>query len=128
MIQHSHKTEIINNFTVLFTKTLIHLPCIEDLYQRLCIIPGIPERGTECRELGEWRECYIPGNVAKISGECCQTFREHTEAFQGMPSKIPGNVTKHSGARPKTFRGVSLNILGNALKHLLSLANDAVKR
>ena len=30
-----------------------------------------------------------PGNVAKHSGECCQTF-------QGISSNIPGNVAKHS--------------------------------
>ena len=32
----------------------------------------------------------ITGNVAKYSGECCQTFRE-------MQPNIPGNVTEHSG-------------------------------
>ena len=42
---------------------------------RICIKPGIQERGTECRERGEWRECYIPENVAKYSGEYRQTFR-----------------------------------------------------
>ena len=51
----------------------------------LCIKPGIQERGTDCGERGEWVECYIPGNVAKHSGECSQTFR-------GMLADIPGNV------------------------------------
>ena len=37
----------------------------------LGIKPGIQEQGTECGERGEWGECYIPGNVAKHSGECC---------------------------------------------------------
>ena len=37
----------------------------------LCIKPGIQEWGTERREIGEWGECYIPGNVAKHSEECC---------------------------------------------------------
>ena len=76
---------------------------------RLCIKPGIQERGTECREPGEWGECYIPGNVAKHSVECPQTFR-------GMSSNIPGNVAKHSGECPKTFRGMSPNIPGNVPK------------
>ena len=30
-------------------------------------------------------ECYIPGSVAKHSGECPQTF-------QGMSLNIPGNI------------------------------------
>ena len=54
--------------------------------------------------------CYIPGNVAKHSGECPQTFR-------GMSSNIPGNDTKHSGECPQTFRGMSSNIPGNLVKH-----------
>ena len=42
-------------------------------------------RGT--RAMGEMlgMSPNIPGNVAKHSGECRQTF-------QGMPSNIPGNV------------------------------------
>ena len=47
--------------------------------QRLCIKPGIQERGTECEECGEW------GNVN--FGECGQTF-------QGISPNIPGNVIK----------------------------------
>ena len=62
-------------------------------------------RGT--RGMGE---CHIPGNVAKYSGECCQTFR-------GISSNIPGNVAKHSGECSQTFRGMSPNILGSILKH-----------
>ena len=38
-------------------------------------------------------ECYIPGNVAKPSGEFPQTF-------WGMSPNIPGNVVKHSGECP----------------------------
>ena len=60
------------------------------ILKRLYIKPGIQERGTECEERGEWGECYIPGNVAKYSGEYPQTFR-------GMSPNIPGNVLKHSG-------------------------------
>ena len=67
---------------------------------RLCIKPGIQERGTECGERGKWEECYIPGNVAKHSGECPQTFRR-------ILSNIPGNVAKHSGECSRTFRGMS---------------------
>ena len=68
------------------------------------------ERGTECGEHGEWGECYIPGNVAKHSGECPQTFWV-------MSPNIPGNVAKHSGECAQTFRGMSPNIPGNVLKH-----------
>ena len=78
--------------------------------KRLCIKPGIQERGTECGERGEWGECYISGNVAKHSGEYLQTFR-------GMSSNIPGNIAKHSGGCGQTFRGVSSNIPGNIAKH-----------
>ena len=62
------------------------------------------------RERGEWGECYIPGNVAKHSGECPQTFR-------GMWPNIPGNVLKHSGECRQTFLGVSSNIPGNVTKY-----------
>ena len=54
----------------------------------------------EFGERGEWGGCYNPGNVAKYSGECPQTFR-------GISSNIPGNVAKHSGECPQTFRGMS---------------------
>ena len=56
---------------------------------RLSIKPGIQEGGMECRERGEWGECYIPGNVTKHFRECCQTS-------PGMSPNIPGNVAKHS--------------------------------
>ena len=84
--------------------------CISIYLFRLCIKPGIQERGTECEERDEYGECYIPGNVAKHSGECPQTFR-------GMSSNIPRNVAKHSRECPQTFRGMSPNIPGNVLKH-----------
>ena len=43
----------------------------------------------------------IPGNVAKHSGECPQTFvakdsGECHKTFWGMSPNIPGNVVKHS--------------------------------
>ena len=37
-------------------------------HEWLYIKPVIQERGTECGERGQ---CYIPGNVAKHSRECC---------------------------------------------------------
>ena len=49
---------------------------------------------------GTWGmgECYIPGNVAKHSGECGQTFR-------GMSPNILGNVAKYSVECHQNFRG-----------------------
>ena len=77
---------------------------------KLCIKPGIQERGAECGKRCEWVECYIPGNVLKHSGECPQTLR-------GMLLNISRNVAKHSGECPQTFRGRLANILGNEIKH-----------
>ena len=77
-------------------------------FLRLCIKPGIQERGTECRNAENGS--YITGNVVKHSGECPQTF-------QGMYSNIPGNVAKHSGECPKTLCGMPPSILGNVAKH-----------
>ena len=54
------------------------------------------ERGTECREPGEWEEYYISGNVLKHSGKRPQTIRK--------------NVLKHSGKCRQTFWGISPNI------------------
>ena len=70
---------------------------------KLCIKPGIQERGAECGKRCEWVECYIPGNVLKHSGECPQTLR-------GMSSSIPGNVAKHFEECSQTFRRMSSNI------------------
>ena len=103
---------------------------------RLCIKPGIQERGTECGE------CYTPGNVLKHSGEYPQTFRgmsqkipgnvakysgesrykatyktRNTGTGNGMSPIIPGNVLRHSGECHKTFRGMSPNIPRNIVKH-----------
>ena len=78
----------------------------------LCMKIGIQERGTECRERGEWGECYIPGNVAKHSGECRQSFR-------GISSNIPGSVEYR-----QAFRGMSQNIPGNVVKLLSSLISE----
>ena len=80
------------------------------VHKAVMIKPGIQERGTKCGEHGGWGQCYIPGNVAKHSGECPQTFR-------GMSSNIPGNVAKNSGECPQTFRGMSPNIPGNVVKY-----------
>ena len=52
---------------------------------------GYGIRGT--RGMGEY---YILGNVAKHSGEFCETF-------QGMSSNIPGNFTKQFGESPQTY-------------------------
>ena len=79
---HSH-----SKILSLISVTLSH---INEFYEWLCVKPGMQERGTECGVREEWGECYIPGNVAKHSEECHQTFR-------GMPSNIPENVTKHCG-------------------------------
>ena len=81
------------------------------LFYRPCIKPGIQERGTE---RGEWGECYIPGNVAKHSGKCPQTFR-------GMSPNIPGNVLKYSGECRQTFRRMSQNIPGSILQTFFML-------
>ena len=48
--------------------------------------------------------------------------------FRGMSPKIPGNVAKDSGECCQTFLGMSTNIPGNTLKHILLLTNDASKR
>ena len=107
--------------------------------KRLCIRPGIQERGTECGEREEQGQCYIPGNVAKHSGnvlkhsgECRQTFwgmspnipgniakysRECRQIFRGMSPNIPGNVAKYSGEFSQTFREMLPNIPGNITKH-----------
>ena len=104
---------------------------------RLYIKPGIQERGTECGECGNggrggggW--CYIPGNVAKHSGERPQTLRgmspnilgnvlkhsgECPQTFQGKSSNIPGNIAKYFGECPQTFQGMSPNIPVNVAKH-----------
>ena len=52
---------------------------------------------------GTWGmgECYIPGKVAKHSGECPQTFRK-------MSPNIPGNAIKHSEECRQTFRGLRM--------------------
>ena len=62
-------------------------------------------------------ECYIPGIVAKHSGECSQTFRGMSPNIPGMFSNIPRNVTKHSGKYPEKFRRISLNNPENTRKH-----------
>ena len=102
---------------------------------RLCIKPGIQERGTECGERGKWGEFYIPGNVSKHSVKCCQTFRgnilkqsegislnipgECRQAFQGMSPNILGIFTKHSRVCHQTLQGISS--MGNVLNTVQAL-------
>ena len=87
------------------------------------IKPGIPGREMECGERGKWRKCYTPGYVTKYSGECPQIFRvvakyskKCHQTFWVMLPNISRNVLKHSGKFLQIFRGMSSNILGNALK------------
>ena len=67
----------------------------------------------------------IPGNVARNSGECPQTFwgmllnilgnvLKHSAegTFQGISPDIPGNVAKHFRECPQTFRGMSVSLKG----------------
>ena len=63
--------------------------------------------GTENGMRGTRGTLNIPGNVARHSGECRQTF-------QGMSPNIPGNVRKHSG-------GMSPTIPGNILQTFFML-------
>ena len=49
---------------------------------------------------GERMSSNIPGNVAKYSGECPETF-------WGMFPNIPGNVLKHSGECGEIFQEMS---------------------
>ena len=85
--------------------------------KRLCIKPGIQERGTECGEREEQGECYIPGNVAKHSGNVLKHSGECRQTFRGMSPNIPRNVAKYSGECRQTFREMSPNIPGNFRKH-----------
>ena len=101
-------------------------------FKGLCIKTGIQERGTECRERGEWGKCYILGNVAKHSWDCPQTIQgmswnipenvleyswECCQTFLRMLPNIPGNVAKHSKECPQTFQGMFQNIPGNVAKN-----------
>ena len=54
--------------------------------------------GTENGMRGTRGTPNIPGNVARHSGECRQTF-------QGMSPNIPGNVRKLPGECRQLFRG-----------------------
>ena len=73
----------------------------------------------------------IPGNVAKHSAKCHQTFRkmlpnilgnvlkhsrEYRQIFRRKSPNIPGNVAKYSGESHQIFRGMSPNIPGNTIK------------
>ena len=61
----------------------------------------------------------IPGNVAKHSGECRQTF-------QGMSPNIPGNIIKNSGERRQTFLGMLpiFGVKGRVAFRILSNIHD----
>ena len=105
-------------------------------------------RNARTRNRMRWTQgiggCYVPGNVAKQSGECRQTFQgmsltiarnfvkyfgECPQIFRGISTSIPENVVKHvssnipanvskrSGECRQTFQGMSSNIPGNVLKH-----------
>ena len=60
----------------------------------------------------------IPGNVAKHSEECRQTFRgtlnvvkhsgECPQTFWRVSPNIPTNIAKHSRECPQIFRGMSV--------------------
>ena len=76
----------------------------------MCIKKGMYKTWNIGTENGGGGECCIPGNVAKHSGECRQTFR-------GMLLCIPANVLKHSGECRETLRGMTPNIPENVLKH-----------
>ena len=119
----THQIKYLNNEFVF--KFIISL----GIHLRLCIKPGLQERGTE---RGEWRECFIPGNAVKHSGEHRQTFwwmlpnipgnvlkhsGEHRQTFPGMSPKNLGNVAKHSMKFTQKFRGISSNIPGNVAEH-----------
>ena len=80
------------------------------ILKRLCINPGIKERVMGCGKHGEWGECYIPGNGAKHSGECRQTFRV-------MLPKIPGNVLKDLAECCQIFRKMPPNIPESVLRY-----------
>ena len=74
-------------------------------------IPGnVAKLSGECRQILWGMTPNIPENVVKHSGECPQTFRR-------MSPNIPGYLLKYSGECPQTFRGMLLNIPGNVTKH-----------
>ena len=86
----------------------------------LYVKPGIQERRKECVKRREWRECYIPGNVAKHSEECPQTFRE-------MSSNVLGNVAKHSRECRQKFPGMLPNIPGMSSKIIAQLNINSLR-
>ena len=88
-----------------FTPTLFLI-----ILKRLYINSGIKEQVTGCGEHGEWGECYIPGNGAKQSGECRQTFRV-------MLPKIPENVLKDLAECCQIFRKMRPNIPESVLRY-----------
>ena len=56
-------------------------------------------RNRNAGNAGDGGRFYIPENVAKHSGKCCQAFRE-------MSPNIPGNVLEYSGEFTQTFRRI----------------------
>ena len=65
-----------------------------------------------------------PGNVAKLSGECCQTFRGMYSNTPGMLANIPGNFARHSAECPQRFCGMLPKIPGNVLECLGGMLPD----
>ena len=79
-------------------------------------IPGnIAKYSGKCHQTFRRMLPNVPGNVLKYSGECRQTLR-------GMSSNIPENIAKHSGECSQTFWGMSPNILGNVAQLLLLIS------
>ena len=95
---------------------LIFLTAVVKMYSISCwlfIKPGMQERGTECGECRERRECSLEfrGISWRISGNVLIL------AFRGMLEKLPGNVRGDSGKCSRRFRGMSKKIPGNAIKN-----------
>ena len=108
----AHKFPVSNDFNdiEIFTRTIIYFE--KAMYKNKNTETGNGMRGT--RGMGV---CYIPGNVAKHSGECPQTFWGMSPNIPGNVLKHSQNVAKHSGECRQTFQGMSSNFPGNVAKH-----------
>ena len=89
----------------------------KQMLKRLCIKPGIQERGTECGERGEWGNVIFRGMSPNIPGNVFNYSGEHRQTFRGIQPNIPGNVAKPSEECSQTFWRMQPNIPGNAVKH-----------
>ena len=112
------KTACISFKSIIFVKKLI-LPL------RLCIKQGIPEPGTESGEHAEYGECYIPGmflnipgNVAKYSGECHQTFRAILPIFGVKEDNYLAESHLHPVKHPQWSSSVKISDGLNTTKKL----------